>query len=129
LKLLGKIFTNQNSFQEENHHTLQSGNACCHKVKYLLSSSLLSKTIKINIQRIVIFSSVLYGYENWSLTLKDEHRLSAFQSKVLRRIFGPKREEVTEEWREQYSEQLNDLYSSLNTIRVIKSRRIRWVWL
>jgi hypothetical protein len=88
-----------------------------------------TKIIKIRLQRIVILSVVFYGYENWSLTLKEEHLLRVLQNKVLRRIFGPKRDEVTGEWRELYNEELNDLCSSPNIIHVIKSRRIRWVWL
>jgi len=64
---------------------------------------------------------VLYRYKNWSLTLKEEHLLRVFQNKVLRRIFGPKRDDVTGEWRELINEELNDLYSSPNTIHVIKS--------
>jgi len=119
-KFLGTTLTNQNSIQEDNHSTLQSGNACCHLVKNLLSSSLLSKIIK-KLQRTVILSIILYGYENWSLTLKEEHLLRVFQNKVLRRIFGPKRDQVTREWRELYNEELNEMYSSPNTIRVIKS--------
>jgi len=63
----------------------------------------------------------LYGYENWCLTLKEEHLLRVFQSKVLRRIFWPKRDEVAGEWRELYNEELNEMYSSPNTIQVIKS--------
>jgi hypothetical protein len=73
-------------------------------VKDLFSSSLLYKTIKIKIQRTLILSIVLYGYENWSLALKEEHMLSVFQNKVLRRIFWPKRDEVTVEWREVYNQ-------------------------
>jgi hypothetical protein len=72
---------------------------------------LLSKVIKIKIQRTVILYIVLYGYENWSLTLKEEHLLRVFQNKVLRRIFGPERGDVTGEWRELYNEEQNDLYS------------------
>jgi len=96
-KFLGTTSTNQHFIQEVNHCTLQSGNVCCHSVKNLLSSSLLSKTIKTEIQRTVILSIVLYGYENWSLTLKEEHILSVFHCQVLRRIFGPKGDEVTRE--------------------------------
>ena len=113
--------TNQNSNEEDNHSTLQSGNACCHSVKNLLTSSLLSKIINIKTLRTVILSFILYGYENWSLTSMEEHLLRVFQSKVLRRIFGPKMDEVAGEWRELYNEKLNELYSSPNTIRVIKS--------
>jgi hypothetical protein len=67
----------------------------------------------------------LYGCETWSLTLREEHRLRVFENRVLRRIFGPKRDEVTGEWRKLHNEELNDSYSSPNIIRVIKSR-IRW---
>jgi hypothetical protein len=69
---------------------------------------------------------VLYGCETWSLTLREEHRLRVFENRVLRRIFGPKRDEVTGEWRRLHNEELNDLYSSPNIIGVIKSRRLRW---
>jgi hypothetical protein len=70
----------------------------------------------------------LYGYENWRLTLKEEH-VQEFQNKVLRKIFVPKRDKITVKWRELYSEEhLNDMYCSLNNVRVIKSRRMRWVW-
>ena len=69
---------------------------------------------------------VLYGCETWSLTLRVERRLGVFENRVLKRIFGPKRVEVTGEWRKVHNEELNDLYSSPIIVRVIKSRRIRW---
>jgi len=126
-RFLGNTLTNQNPIQEKNHSTLQSVNAFCHSVKNLLSSSLQSKITQIKILITVILSIVLYGCESWSLALKEEHMLSVFQNEGLRRIFGPKRDEVTGEWREQYNEELNDLYSSPNNIQVMKSSRIRWV--
>ena len=91
----------------------------------LLSSSLLSKNLKIKIYRTIILPVVLYGCETWLLTLREEHRLRAFQNRALRRIFRPKRDGVTGEWRKLHNEELNDLYSSPNTVRVIKSR-MRW---
>jgi hypothetical protein len=71
-------------------------------------------------------SVVLYGCETWSLTLREEQRLTVFENRVLRRIFGLKRDEATGEWRRLHNEELNDLYSSPNIIRVIKSRGMRW---
>jgi hypothetical protein len=70
---------------------------------------------------------VLYGCETWSLTLREEHRLGVFENRVLRRIFGPKRDEVTGGWRKLYNEELHNLYSSPSVIKMIKSRRVRWV--
>jgi hypothetical protein len=75
----------------------------------------------------IILPFVLCGFETWSLTLREEHRLRVFENRVLRRIFGPKRDEVTEEWRKLHSGELHNLYSSPDIIRQIKSRRMRWV--
>ena len=90
------------------------------------SSSLLSKKLKTKIHRSIILPVVLYGCETWSLTLREEHGLRVFQNRVLRRIFGPKRDGVTGEWRKLHNEELNDLYCSPNIVRVVKSRRMRW---
>jgi len=94
-------------------------------VQNLLSSSLLSKNLKIKIYRTIILPVVLYGCETWSLTLMEENRLRMFENSVLRRIFGPRRYEVTGEWRNLHNEELNDLYCSPNIVRVIISRRKR----
>jgi hypothetical protein len=91
-----------------------------------LSSRLLSKNTKIRVYRTIILPVVLYGCETWSLTLREEQRLRVFENRVLRRIFGRKRDEARGDWRRLYNEELNDLYSSPNIIRVIKSRRLRW---
>jgi hypothetical protein len=88
---------------------------------------LLSKNIKIKIYRIIIFTLVLYGCETWSLTLTEERRLRVFEKRVLRRIFGPKRDEGKGEWRKIRDEELNDLNSSPNIVGVIKSRRMRQI--
>jgi hypothetical protein len=90
-----------------------------------LSSCLISKNLKIEIYKTVILPVGLYGCETWSLTLREEHRLRGFQNRVLRRIFGPKREEDAS-WRTLHNDELHSLYSSLNIVRVIKSRRMRW---
>jgi hypothetical protein len=85
---------------------------------------LLSKNLNIRIYKTIILPVVLYGCEIWSLTLREEHRLGVFENRVLRRIFGPKRDEVTGEWRILQNEELHDLYSSPSIIRIIKARRM-----
>jgi hypothetical protein len=89
-----------------------------------LSFRLLSKNVKIRINKTILLPVVLCGCEIWSLTLKEEHRLS--ENRVLRRIYGLKRDEVTGGWRKLHSEELHRLYSSPSIIRIIKSRRMRW---
>ena len=73
-----------------------------------------------------VLTVVLYGCETLSLTVREEHRLRMFENRALRRIFGPKRDGVTGQWRKLHNEELNDLYCSPNVVRVIKSRRMRW---
>ena len=84
------------------------------------------KNLKMMIYRNIILPVVLYGCETWSLTLREERRMRMFENRVLRRIFGSKRDGVTGEWRKLHNEELNDLYCSPNIFRVITSRRMRW---
>jgi hypothetical protein len=86
----------------------------------------LSRNLKVKIYKTIILPVVLYGCETWSVTLREEHRLRMSENRVLRRIFGPKRDEVTEEWRKLHSGELHNLNSSPDIIREIKSRRMRW---
>ncbi|KAJ4434362.1 hypothetical protein ANN_22921 [Periplaneta americana] len=84
------------------------------------------KNLKVRIYKTVILPVVLYGCETWTLNLREEQRLRVFENKVLRKIFGAKRDEVTGEWRKLHNEELHALYSSPDIIRNIKSRRLRW---
>jgi hypothetical protein len=84
------------------------------------------ENINIKMYRTVILPVVLYGCETWSLTLREECRLRVFENNLLRRIFGPKMDEVTKEWRNLHNEELNGLYSLPDIIQVIKSRRMKW---
>jgi hypothetical protein len=88
----------------------------------ILSSSLITKNLKIKIYRTIILPVVLYRCDTWSLTLREERRLRVFEDRVLRRVFGPRRDEVTGEWRKLHNEELSDLYILPNIVRVVKSR-------
>ncbi|KAJ4426785.1 hypothetical protein ANN_26584 [Periplaneta americana] len=98
-KYLGATVTNINDTREEIKRRINMGNACYYSVEKLLSSSLLSKNLKVRIYKTVILPVVLYGCETWTLTLREEQRLRVFKNKVLRKIFGAKQDEVTGEWR------------------------------
>jgi hypothetical protein len=112
--------------QEEIKNICKSGNACYHSVQNILSSNKKKKNTNIKIYRTIILPVVLYGCGTWLLTLKEECRLRVYENMMLRRIFGPKRDEVTEEWRKLHNEELNILHFSLNIVRVIKLRRMKW---
>jgi hypothetical protein len=90
-----------------------------------LSSCPISKNLKVKIYKTVTLPVVLYRCKTWSLTLREEHILRVFENRVLRTIFGPKRE-VDRPWRKLHNDELHNLYSSLIIVRVIKSRRLRW---
>jgi hypothetical protein len=119
--------TNQNSIQEEIKRRMNSGNACYHSVQNLLSSRLLSKNVKVTIYKSISLPVVLYGRETWSLTVREENKLRVLENRVRRRIFGPKKDGVTGGWRKLHNEELHNLYSSPSLIRIITSRRMRWV--
>lgn len=92
----------------------------------LLKSKLLSKNVKVRIYRTIILPVILYGCETWALTKVEENRFRVFENRVLRKIYGPKRDEETGEWRKLHNCELHDLYASVNINRIIKSRRLGW---
>jgi hypothetical protein len=124
-KYLRTTLTNQNYIRDEIKSRLNSGNACYYSVQNLFSSRIISINQRIKIYKTVILPIVLYGCETWSVTLREEHRLRGFESRVLRRIFGPEREEDGS-WRKLHNDELHNRYSSPNIVSVIKWRRMRW---
>jgi hypothetical protein len=82
--------------------------------------------VKVRIYKTVILPVVLYGCETWSLTVSEEHKLTVFEYRMLRRIFGPKRDGMMGGWRKLHNEEVHNLYSLPSIIRIIKSRRMRW---
>jgi hypothetical protein len=105
--------------------TINSGNACCHSLQSLFPSRLLSRKVKVKTYETIILPVVLYGCETWSVTLREEHRLRVFENRVLKRISGPQRDEVTAQSRKLHNRKLHNLHS-LPDIRQIKSKRMRW---
>jgi hypothetical protein len=95
-------------------------------VPNILSSSLLSKNIKIKKYKTTILPVILYGCETWLLTLRENYRLRVLEKRVLRKLFGPKRDEVTGKWRKLHNEEFNDLYSSSNITWLMKLKRMKW---
>jgi hypothetical protein len=91
-----------------------------------LSSCLLSRNVKVKVHKTIILPAVLHGCDTWSLTVREERRLRVFENRVLRRIIGPKSDNVAGEWRNLHSEELHTSYSSPNVIRQMKLRRMGW---
>jgi hypothetical protein len=125
-KYVGTTLTDQNCMHKEINSGLNAGNTCYHSVQSLLSSRLLYRKVEVKVFKTIILPVVLCECETLPLTLKEEHRLRVLQNRVLRRIFGPKRDAVMEEWRKLHNEELHNLYSLTDIIRQIKSRRMRW---
>jgi hypothetical protein len=126
-KCLGTTLADQNCMHKEIKSRLNSVNACYHLFQSLLSSCLLSRYVKVKIYKTTILPVVLYGCKTWSLTLRDENRLRVFENRLLRRIFGTKRDEVMGQPTKLHNGQLHNLYTSPDIIRETKSRRMRWV--
>jgi hypothetical protein len=95
-------------------------------IQNLLSFRVLSKNVNIKIYKTIILPLVLYGCETWSVILREEYKLRVFEYRMLRIIFGPKRDEETGGWGKLHNRELLDLYSSSSTVKIIKSRRMRW---
>ena len=113
-RYLGVTVTNANYIREEIKHRINMGNACYYSLEKILSPSLLSKKLKVKTYKTIILPVVLYGCETWSLTLKAEHRLRVFENKILRKIFGAKKDEITGGWRKLHNAELHGLYSLHN---------------
>ena len=124
-KYLGVTVTNTNDIREEIIRRINIGNACYYSLEKILSSLLLSKKLKVNTYKTIILPVVLYGSEIWSLTSREEHRLRVLENKVLRKIFGFKRDEITGECRKLHNAELDAFCSSPNIIRYLKSRLLR----
>jgi hypothetical protein len=125
-KYLGTTLTDQNCMHEEIKSRLNSWNACCRSVKSFVFAPAVSRNEKVKIHKSIILPLVLYGCETWCPILREERRLRVFENRVLRGIFGPKRDEITAEWRKLHSGELHNLYSASDIARQIKSRRMRW---
>ena len=124
-KIFGNNPSESNFHSRINHEQIQVKECLLHTVQYLLSSSLLPKNVEINVYRTAVLPVVLYGCKTWSLTLREDRKLWVFENRVLRRIFGPRRDEVTGEWSRIHKEELCALYFSPNIFPVSKSRRLR----
>jgi hypothetical protein len=123
-KYLGLTVTNQNLIHEEIKSRLNSVNFCYHSVQNLSSCHLLSKDIKIAIYKTIILPWVLYKCKVSDIKGK---RLGVFENRMLRRVFGPKRDEMVGGWGKLHNEDRHNFYSMSSIIRMLESRRMRWV--
>jgi hypothetical protein len=124
-RYLETTVTNQSLIQEEIKRRPNLGNGYYHSVQNRLSSPLLPKNMNIRIYKTIILPMVLYECETWSLTLREDHRLRVFESRVLRRIYGPKRDDMAGGCRKVHNEKLFNLYSLPSIIRMNRSRMMR----
>jgi hypothetical protein len=120
LMMMMKIIISHRDFVVNSSKFMSIIHAFYRPVQKLQSSRLLSKNLKIRIYETIIVPVVLYGCDTWSLTLREEYRLRVYENRVLRRIFGPKRDEVIGGWRKLHNEELRNLYSFPSIIRMIK---------
>ena len=125
-KYLGVTITITNDIREEIKLRINMGNACYYSLEKILSSRLISKNLKVNTYETIILPVVLHGCGTWSLTLREEYKLRVSEYKVLRKIFGAKRDAITGEWGKLHNADLNAWYSSPNIFRNLKSKRLRW---
>jgi len=115
-QIFGNNFNESKFYSGRNYEQIEVRMLAITRCRSFFVPVLLSKNMETEIYRTIIFPVILYGCETWSLTLREECRLRVLESRVLKKIFGPKRGEVTEEWRKLHNEGLNDLYSSPNII-------------
>ena len=101
------------------------GNACYYSHEKILSSCLLSTKLKVKTYKTIILPVLQYGCETWSLTLREEHRLRVFENKVLRKIFGAKKDKITGKWRKLHNVELHLVYGPSYIIKNLKSRRLK----
>jgi hypothetical protein len=121
---MGITVKNQNLIQREIRWRLILSNTCYHSMENVLSSCLLSKNVKIRKYKIIILPVILNGCETSSVSLKEGHRLREYENGLLRRIFGPRRDEVAGGWRKLHDEELHNLYPLPSIIRMLKSWRL-----
>jgi hypothetical protein len=119
---LSTIVTNQNLIQEESKTRLNSDNACYHSVQNLLFSRMPSKRLKLKLCKIIILPMVLYGWQNFYLILREENRLRVYENTFLRRMFGPRRDEVTGGWRKSHNVELHNLSSPSSTTVITQQK-------